>query len=203
MTRAAPFEPRGVIPACLLPFHADFSIDERAYKAHLEDIASVDGVTAITTNGHAAEVHALTIDEQRRVLALTLETLGDRVPTVAGVSTNSSLEAGRMARSAQDQGAHCLLVFPPDMMVLGGQLRPEMITEHLRRITDASDLPIILFQFPTASNLTYPPDDIAGPAAPLSADPGHQGPGRRRQHARASHPRAPRDGQARERPHDP
>lgn len=156
MTQRVPFEPRGVIPACLLPFHADMSIDEKAYKAHLNDIAAVEGVAAITTNGHAAEVHALTVEEQQRVLALTVETLGDRVPTVAGISTNSSLEAGRMARMAQDEGAHCLLVFPPDMMVLGGHLRPEMIAEHLRRITDASDLPIILFQFPTASNLTYP-----------------------------------------------
>jgi 4-hydroxy-tetrahydrodipicolinate synthase len=156
MPRLPPFEPKGVIPACLLPFKADMSIDERAYKAHLNDIASVEGVAAITTNGHSAEVHALTVDEQRRVLALTVETVGDRVATVAGIFTNSSLEAARMARVAQDEGARCLLVFPPDMMVLGGQLRPEMILEHLRWITEASDLPIILFQYPTASNLTYP-----------------------------------------------
>jgi 4-hydroxy-tetrahydrodipicolinate synthase len=150
------FEPNGVIPACLLPFNADLSIDERAYKAHLNDIASVEGVVAITTNGHAAEVHALTADEQLRVLRITVETLETRIPTVAGIFGNSSLEAARMARLAQDEGARCLLVFPPEIMVLGGQLRPEMIFEHLRWITGASSLPIILFQFPTASNLTYP-----------------------------------------------
>jgi 4-hydroxy-tetrahydrodipicolinate synthase len=156
MAKPAIFEPRGVIPACLLPFSADLSIDERAYRTHLNDIASVEGVEAIATNGHAAEVHALTVAEQHRVLAVTVETLGDRVATIAGIFTNSSLEAGRLARAAQDEGARCLLVFPPDVMALGGQLRPEMILEHLRRITDASDLPIILFQYPTASNLTYP-----------------------------------------------
>ena len=90
------FEPRGVIPACLLPFDQDLAIDERAYCSHLDDLLAVEGITAITTNAHASEVHALSFDEQRRVLALTKETLGDRVATVAGVFTNGSLEAARI-----------------------------------------------------------------------------------------------------------
>ncbi|RTM08905.1 MAG: dihydrodipicolinate synthase family protein [Hyphomicrobiales bacterium] len=150
------FDPKGVIPAVLMPFGADLAIDERAYRAHLRDVASVSGITAITINGHAAEVHALTIEEQHRVVVVTKEELQDEVPTIVGVYTNSSLEAARMARDAQDEGAEALLVFPPDFMALGGYLRPEMIYEHLRRITDASDLPIILFQYPLVSNLAYP-----------------------------------------------
>jgi 4-hydroxy-tetrahydrodipicolinate synthase len=61
-----------------------------------------------------------------------------------------------MAAYAQKEGADGLLVFPPAFMTLGGHMRPEMIIEHLKRITDNSDLPIILFQFPYASNLSYP-----------------------------------------------
>ena len=151
-----PFEPRGVIPACLLPFDEDLAIDERAYRSHLADLLAVEGISAITTNAHASEVHALTFDEQRRVLALTKETLGDRVATVAGVFTNSSLEAARIARMAQEEGTDCLLVFPPDMMAWDAHLRPEMAIEHVRRIAEASDLPIILFQYPLASRLMYP-----------------------------------------------
>jgi 4-hydroxy-tetrahydrodipicolinate synthase len=152
-----PFEPRGVIPACLMPFDADFAVDERAYRRHLNDVAGVDGVAAIAINGHAAEVHTLTLEEQFRAIAVTLEELEKyEVPTVVGVYTNSSLEAARMAARAHNEGAHGLLVFPPDFMALGGHLRPEMAIEHLKHITGASDLPIILFQYPLASNLSYP-----------------------------------------------
>ncbi len=150
------YVPKGVIPACLMPFNADLSIDEPAYRAHLKDIASVDGITGITINGHAAEVHALTIEEQKKAVIWTKEVLGDRIATVVGICTESSLEAGRLAAYAQQEGADALLVFPPAFMTLGGHLRPEMITEHLRHITQASDLPIILFQFPLTSNLSYP-----------------------------------------------
>lgn len=156
MTNIA-FEPKGVIPACLMPFDPDFAIDERAYRRHLNDIAAVDGVDAIAINGHAAEVHALTIEEQYRAVAVTVEELaGQGVATLVGIYSNSSLEAGRLAARAQAEGAQGLLVFPPDFMALGGHLRPEMSIEHLKHITGASDLPIILFQYPLISNLSYP-----------------------------------------------
>ncbi|MEP7456196.1 dihydrodipicolinate synthase family protein [Phyllobacterium sp. SB3] len=154
------FEPKGVIPACLMPFDADMGINELAYRAHLADIVSIAGIAGITINGHAAEVHALTIDEQKRAVVVTKDALQNRVATIVGICTESSLEAGRLAAYAQKEGADGLLVFPPAFMSLGGHMRPEMIFEHLRHITEASDLPIILFQFPLGSQLSYPVETL-------------------------------------------
>ncbi|CAD7053248.1 dihydrodipicolinate synthase family protein [Pseudorhizobium halotolerans] len=154
------YEPQGVIPACLMPFNSDMSVNERAYRSHLTDLLSVDGITGITINGHAAEVHALTLEEQRRAVTITKEVVGDRVATIVGVYTESSLEAGRIAAHAQAEGAEALLVFPPSFMSLGGHLRPEMTEIHLKHIADASDLPIILFQYPLSSNLSYPVESL-------------------------------------------
>ena len=151
----ATFKPEGVIPAALMPFTADLEIDDAQYRKHLRDIAAVEGITGITINGHAAEVHALTIEEQQRAMVVTKEELGNDVPMIVGVFTSSSLEAARLSAYAQREGADALLVFPPDVMALGGHWRPEMIHEHLRRITAASSLPIILFQYPRISSLTY------------------------------------------------
>jgi 4-hydroxy-tetrahydrodipicolinate synthase len=150
------YEPAGVIPACILPFNADFSIDEKSYRSHLRDLAAVKGVSSITTNGHAAEVSSLSFEEQRRVMAITRDELKNTMPVVAGIFANSGLEAARLSRMAQDEGADCLLVFPPDSMAAGGSMRPEMAIDHFARVADASDLPIILFQYALASNLAYP-----------------------------------------------
>src|SRR6187549_2299795 len=94
--------PAGVIPAVLLPFHDDLSIDEASYRAHLRDVAAVEGVSAITVNAHASEVASCTFDEQRRVLEMSKEELGT-LPIVNGVYADGSLEAARIARMA-DQG---------------------------------------------------------------------------------------------------
>ena len=73
----------GIMPANILPFHADLSIDERAYRAHLRWLADVRGVTAIVVNGHAAEVASLSREERRRALAIALDEVGARRPLVA------------------------------------------------------------------------------------------------------------------------
>ena len=49
MPRHRDYVPQGVIPAVLLPFQDDFSIDEPSYRAHLRDVASVKGISAINT----------------------------------------------------------------------------------------------------------------------------------------------------------
>ena len=146
------FVPAGVIPAVLLPFHEDLSIDEASYRAHLRDVGSVAGLSAITVNAHASEVASCTFDEQRRVLEISKEEL--KLPIVNGVYADGSLEAARIAKMAEQGGASALLVFPPAIYTFGQ--RPEMALEHFRRIADATDLPLILFQYPLAGGQGYP-----------------------------------------------
>jgi 4-hydroxy-tetrahydrodipicolinate synthase len=146
------FVPAGVIPAVLLPFHEDLSIDEASYRAHLRDVASVEGLSAITVNAHASEVASCTFDEQRRVLEISKEEL--KLPIVNGVYADGSLEAARIARMAAQGGASALLVFPPGIYTFGQ--RPEMAVAHFKRIADATDLPLILFQYPLAGGQGYP-----------------------------------------------
>ncbi len=91
---------------------------------------------------------------------MSLEEVGDRVPLINGVYADGSVEAARIAAMADKEGASALLVFPPNSMSMGGQLRPEMALAHFRRIADATDLPIIAFQYPMGGGLGYPFDTL-------------------------------------------
>ncbi len=148
------YVPRGVIPAVLLPFFDDLSIDEAAYRSHLRDVAAIEGISAVTVNAHASEVACCSFDEQRRVLDITREEVGATLPIVNGVYAEGSLEAARIARMAHEGGASALLVFPSGIFTFGQ--RPEMAVAHFRRIADATDLPLIVFQYPMAGGQGYP-----------------------------------------------
>jgi 4-hydroxy-tetrahydrodipicolinate synthase len=154
MPRHPDYVPHGVIPAVLLPFHTDLSIDEPSFRAHLRDVASVQGLSAITINAHSTEVASCTREEQRRVMDSTGEEVGDRLPIIHGIWADGSLEAARIAREAQAAGASALLVFPPAPFTLGQSA--EMALAHFRTIADASDLPLIVFQYPQATGQGYP-----------------------------------------------
>jgi 4-hydroxy-tetrahydrodipicolinate synthase len=160
MPRFKNFQPKGVIPATLLILNDDMSIDEKQTRKHLADCALVDGVSAVTVNGHASEVHACDFDEQRRILVTSLEEVGDKVPLINGIYADGSIEAANIAAMAAKEGASALLVFPPNSMQMGGQLRPEMAIEHYKRIAGATDLPIIAFQYPMAGGLGYTFDTL-------------------------------------------
>ncbi len=160
MPRFQNFTPEGVIPATLLVLNSDLSINDKATRKHTADCALVPGVSAVTVNGHASEVHACTFDEQERILVATMEEVGDKIPVINGVYADGSIEAARIAAMADRHGASALLVFPPNSMSMGGQLRPEMAVAHFQHICDATDLPLICFQYPAATGLGYPFDTL-------------------------------------------
>src|SRR5258707_5592085 len=124
MARDTKWVHQGVSPAVLLPFHEDLSIDQSSFRAHLSDVAAVQGLSAITINAHSTEVASCTFDEQKGVLAIARDEIGDRLPIVHGVYAEGSLEAARIAKMAADGGAAALLVFPPGPFTSGQ--RPEI-----------------------------------------------------------------------------
>jgi 4-hydroxy-tetrahydrodipicolinate synthase len=147
------YVPAGVIPAVLLPFHEDLSIDEPSFRSHLRDVGSVQGLSAITINAHSTEVASCSEDEQRRVMEIAGEEVGDKLPIIHGVWADGSLEAARIARRVQAGGASALLVFPPAPFTLGQSAA--MALAHFRTIADATDLPLIVFQYPLATGQGY------------------------------------------------
>jgi 4-hydroxy-tetrahydrodipicolinate synthase len=121
-------------------------------------VASVEGLSAITINAHSTEVGSCTFDEQRRVLEIAQEEIGTKLPLINGIWADGSIEAARLARMATQGGASALLVFPPTPFVLGQS--PQMALAHFKRIADATDLPLIVFQYPLATGQGYPKDTL-------------------------------------------
>ena len=152
------YVPHGVIPAVLLPFDNDLSIDEPSFRKHLRDVTATPEISAITINAHSTEVASCSFDEQRRVLEIAQDEVGGRIAVVNGIWADGSLEAARIARMATQGGASALLVFPPGPFTLGQS--PDMAVAHFKCIADATDLPLIAFQYPLATGQGYPKDTL-------------------------------------------
>ena len=66
-----------------------------------------------------------------------------------------------MPRDAKAEGAAGLLVFPPTLFMWGARLRPEMAVVHFETIAEATDLPLIVFEYPPAIGIGYDPETLA------------------------------------------
>jgi len=66
MPRFFDFVSQGVIPAILLLFKDDLSIDVQQFKCHALDVAAVAGPIAPTPNAHSTEVSSCTSRNRRQ-----------------------------------------------------------------------------------------------------------------------------------------
>jgi 4-hydroxy-tetrahydrodipicolinate synthase len=156
-----PLQFSGVMPANILPFKADLSIDERAYRRHLRWLADTRGVTGIVVNGHASEVSSLSREERVRSLAVALDEVAGQCPVIAGVYADGTAEAVALAHDARAAGAAGLLLFPPTLFMWGAQRKTDMVVRHYADVA-AVGLPIIAFEYPPASGIGYSPETLAG-----------------------------------------
>src|SRR5205823_6604048 len=99
----------GLIPATVLPMHADGSIDEDGLRSYIGWIAR-QGPVALAINVDTGEGPHLTHDEKIRVLQIVREVTD--LPIVAGLAGPSTDAAVRQARDFKAAGANALLVFP-------------------------------------------------------------------------------------------
>ena len=149
----------GVVPANVLPLHDDLSLDEAAYRRHIRSLAEVPGVVAVTCNGHAAEVTALSRDERRKAVALAVEAADGRVPVISGVHAENHAQAVAYARDAEAEGAAALLVFPLPALALGGS--QGMGYRHVAELASAVALPLVVFSYPGVTGMAYDLDTLA------------------------------------------
>ena len=104
---------------------------------------------AIAVNADTGEGPHLSPDERRAVIEAAVDSVGDRVPVVAGISGPYTAQAAAEARQAAASGSAGLLVFPIPVYA-GAPLDPEVPYAYHAAIADATPTPIVLFQLQPA-----------------------------------------------------
>jgi 4-hydroxy-tetrahydrodipicolinate synthase len=142
---------RGCGTALVTPFKKDGSLDEAALRA-LVKWQVESGIDFLVPCGTTGETPALSADEIRRVIELTIETADGKVPIVAGATSNATREAVEKAKTvAKIKGVDVILTASPyyNRPTQEGQY------QHFKAIAEAIDKPIILYNVPgrTAANI--------------------------------------------------
>ena len=151
----------GLIPATVLPMHADGSIDEPALRSYIAWIAA-QGPVALAINVDTGEGPHLTLDEKIRVIRVVREVTD--LPIVAGLAGPSTDAAVRQANDFKAAGADALLVFPIPAY-LSVPLDPRVPVRYHEAIAEVG-LPMILFQLqPALAGLNFEPDTLRAMAS--------------------------------------
>jgi len=136
---------RGVFPAVTTQFKEDLSIDVAESQRVIDDLIN-DGVTGIIALGTCGENNSLEADEKRMLLSAIVEVVAGRVPVVVGTSELTTPRAVAFARDAEKIGATGLMLLPAMVYVP----KTAELVEHFTQVANATGLPIMLYNNPTA-----------------------------------------------------
>lgn len=147
---------KGVGTALITTFRPDGSLDEDAFGTFV-DWQIEEGVNFLVPCGTTGENPALTADEHRRVVELTVQRANGRVPVLAGAGSNNTARAVELALQAVDLGADGILTITPYY----NKPTPDGLRRHFGAQAEAvekkkSGFPFILYNVPgrTGLNMT-------------------------------------------------
>ena len=136
---------KGSITALVTPFAND-RLDERRFQEHVEwQISS--GTHGLVPCGTTGESATLTHEEHKRVIRLCVEAAAGRVPVIAGAGSNETRVSIEYAQTAKDCGADAALVVTPYY----NKPSQEGIYQHFKAISDAVDIPVVVYNIPGRS----------------------------------------------------
>jgi 4-hydroxy-tetrahydrodipicolinate synthase len=115
------------------------------------------GTHCVSPVGTTGESPTLSHDEHERVIAIVCEQAAGRVKVMAGTGSNSTREAVRLTKYAQKCGADAALVVAPYY----NKPTAEGFFQHYRAITEASNLPVVLYNIPGRTAKNMEPETIA------------------------------------------
>jgi 4-hydroxy-tetrahydrodipicolinate synthase len=161
MTANRTLDLSGLIPATVLPMHADGSVDEPGLRTYIRWVVD-QGPVALAINVDTGEGPHLTHEEKVRTLEVVRETTD--IPIVAGVAGPSTAAAVRQAAEFKVAGADAFLVFPIPAY-LSEPLDPRIPVAYHEAIAEVG-LPLILFQLqPALAGLNFQPDTLRAMAS--------------------------------------
>lgn len=146
---------KGMATAIVTPM-TPTGIDYEALGRFLEfQIASgINGIVVMGTTGENATIEP---EDQKRVIAYTVEKVNHRVPVIAGTGTNNTEHVLANTRNACQVGADAILVVTPYY----NKATQNGLIQHFTTVADASTVPMIVYNVPGRTGCNLLPKTLA------------------------------------------
>ncbi|MEW6253394.1 MAG: 4-hydroxy-tetrahydrodipicolinate synthase [Planctomycetota bacterium] len=135
--------PTGSLVAIVTPMREDGVLDLDALR-RLVDWHIAEGTDGIVVVGTTGESPTVDFDEHCLLIRTAVEQAAGRVPVIAGTGANSTREAIELTACAKASGAAAGLSVVPYY----NKPTQEGLYQHYRKIAEAVDLPLILYNVP-------------------------------------------------------
>jgi len=146
---------KGSLVALISPFK-NGRVDKEKLR-ELVDFHLENGTQGIVPCGCTGEAFTISFEERGQIIETVVEEAKGRIPVVPGTGSSSTQVALGLTREAKKRGADGALIITP----FGNKPNPEGVYNHYAQIAGEVKLPIILYNVPSRTGMTIPPEVVA------------------------------------------
>ena len=142
----------GVFAPVTTPFDENGEVSYQALEENIKKLNSsrLRGYLVLGTNG---EFKSLTEAERRKVLETVLRVAEKDKVVMAGTGRESTKESIVATKEAASMGAHFVSLIAPSFFAK--KMTDPALLNHFRQISDASSIPVLLYNNPDVAVVTY------------------------------------------------
>ncbi len=147
---------RGAIPALITPYDSTGQVSEEMLR-RLVEVHIRAGAAGLYLCGGSGEGLLLSTAERKNVAAAVTQQVHGRIPVIVHVGSIRTDEATELAGHAERIGADAIASIPPFFYGMS----TEAIYGHYLQIAQNSNLPLFLYNIPSAVHITVTPKMMA------------------------------------------
>ena len=139
--------------AIITPFNDDDTVNYEEFGRIIDDQIA-NSTDAIIVCGTTGESSTMPDEEHVSVIKYCVDKVVGRVPVIAGTGSNCTREAVNMSKKAEEVGADGLLCVTPYY----NKCTQDGLYEYYKAISDAVNIPIIMYNVPSRTGTTIQPE---------------------------------------------
>ena len=147
---------KGTFVVAVTPFKSNEELDLEALKENI-DFYIENGIHGVVATGSTGEFASLSLEEHKKVIEVVVDRVNGRVPVLAGTGACATKRVIELTKFSEDVGADGAMIIPPFYT----KPSDDEIYAHYKSISEAVDIPIMLYNNPWTSKVDMQPNLIA------------------------------------------
>lgn len=138
----------GIVPPLVTPLKTPGELDPAGLRRLIRHVVG-NGVHGVFILGTTGEFPSLTQKTKQKIIDITVEEVGGKIPVYVGIGDPGFTQTVRNADYVKKAGADVAVALPPFYFPLG----IDELAVYYTRLADRTDIPIILYNIPTLTKV--------------------------------------------------
>ena len=146
---------KGIYPALITPFDKKGRVNPEKIQQVVDTCIS-KGVSGFYVGGSTGESYLLSLEERRQVLESVVKAVNGRGDVIANIGVFATEQGIELAKHAESMGVSAISSVPPFYFPFS----MEEYVQYYNDLADSVNVPVIIYNIPAMSGITFKTDDI-------------------------------------------